>query len=341
MAKDVPIKSKINKIHKTIDLADLDYVPQRKGSGDSLDSQRSAESQQSSDSHSSVTVRESKIKHKDIPSLEKHEQWSFASTRSETDSETGVTRSAPPTVGERVYGEYPENEDVWRKRCDFESSPHKSSYHVRVLPKHRLLLDSKSGVPKRESRYVNENANSGRGALDGLISLPPIRRQPRDDFGNRKVESNSKLRHNEIETQQATKDFLSTCDRAPSKVEEILGKPEAPLRAIRKPRRDHVRSLGEEVTDSTSLDKNFALRTIDESNVVNATEKRSWSENKEADGSFRLLQSEAEWGRALNKQSLTPKRQRSSFASLDLRRRNSDPATKIGEFFFDFFVLHF
>lgn len=46
----------IQKAHQTIDYSDLEYLPQRKGSGDSLTSQRSLESQQSSDSHSSVTV---------------------------------------------------------------------------------------------------------------------------------------------------------------------------------------------------------------------------------------------------------------------------------------------
>lgn len=49
-------RRKIQKSHQTIDYSDLEYSPQRKGSGDSLTSQRSLESQQSSDSHSSVTV---------------------------------------------------------------------------------------------------------------------------------------------------------------------------------------------------------------------------------------------------------------------------------------------
>lgn len=46
-------RKKIQKSHQTIDYSDLEYTPQRKGSGDSL---RSLESQQSSDSHSSITV---------------------------------------------------------------------------------------------------------------------------------------------------------------------------------------------------------------------------------------------------------------------------------------------
>ncbi|XP_031335127.1 unconventional myosin-IXa-like isoform X2 [Photinus pyralis] len=323
----ISLKPKVSKAHKTIDLSDLDYLPQRKGSGDSLDSQRSLESQQSSDSHSSVTVREAKtnkhISH-DVSILQKQEQWSSTSTRSETDSECGITQSAPPVIGDRhsVYDEFPENEDVWHKRSDYES-PHKMQLS-RSSPKYRLISDvmSRSHTAlKRECRYGNENV---RGALDGLISLPPVRRQARDnDYSTR----NSKLRQNDLEN-QATNEFLAGCDRAPSKAEEILGKPEAPLRSVRKPRRDLVRSLGEEVTDSASLDKNFVLRTIDESNAIHADNKQSWL-SKDGESSLKLLHSEAEWGRALSKQSLTPKRQRSSFASLDLRRRNSDPATKI------------
>lgn len=49
-------RRKMQKSHLTIDFSDLEYSPQRKGSGDSLSSQRSLESQQSSDSHSSITV---------------------------------------------------------------------------------------------------------------------------------------------------------------------------------------------------------------------------------------------------------------------------------------------
>lgn len=36
-------------------------------------------------------------------------------------------------------------------------------------------------------------------------------------------------------------------DNTPNKLEEILGRPEAPIRNIRKTKRNHVKSLGEEV----------------------------------------------------------------------------------------------
>lgn len=88
-----------------------------------------------------------------------------------------------------------------------------------------------------------------------------------------------------------------------------MGKPEAPVRNTRKQKRGHVKSLGEEVTDSASLDKNILLGTIDESKA-----------NLDA-GHTTIQQGSA-------KLVLTPKRQRQNLPQLDLRRRNSDPATK-------------
>lgn len=98
-------------------------------------------------------------------------------------------------------------------------------------------------------------------------------------------------------------------DQTPNKLEQILGRPEAPVRNTRKQKRGHVKSLGEEVTDSSSLDKNILLGTIDESKA-----------NLEVFDGNRSNES--------GKQSLTPKRQRQNLPQLDLRRRNSDPATK-------------
>lgn len=79
--------------------------------------------------------------------------------------------------------------------------------------------------------------------------------------------------------------------------------------------------LGEEVSDSVSnqqMDKNsFQLRTIDE----------SFSQNEEKFKEESPKLKELDW----NKQSFTthtPKRQRSGLNSLELKRRNSDPATK-------------
>ncbi|GJQ74626.1 Myo9 [Trypoxylus dichotomus] len=129
----------------------------------------------------------------------------------------------------------------------------------------------------------------------GLISLPPVRRSSRED--------------------------VNWKENIGSKAEEILGKPKVPLRNLKKQsKRSHVRSLGEEVPDSGAAqsDKNsFQLRTIDESLVQN--------DDKKKDESPKLK--ELDW----NKQSFathTPKRQRSGLNTLELKRRNSDPATK-------------
>lgn len=82
-----------------------------------------------------------------------------------------------------------------------------------------------------------------------------------------------------------------------------------PIRNTRKQKRVHVKSLGEEVTDSSSLDKNILLGTIDESKANLDLGNNSTQETG-------------------TKQILTPKRQRQNLPQLDLRRRNSDPATK-------------
>lgn len=291
-------KHKINKSHKSIDYAELEYSPHRKGSDDSLGSQRSVDSQYSSDSHSSVTVREL---NKDISSLKKHDQWSSVSTRSEADSEgCATTHSAPPVMGEKfsIYDEF-SNDSVWLKRSEQSYMPRSSQ------------TPGRSQV-KRDTKYVNETV---RIATDALKSLPPIRRQPKDAPKFPLTESDFTAR-----------EIYYAYDRTPSKAEEILGKPEAPVRNTRKPKRTHVKSLGEEVTDSSnsSLEKN-QLGTIDESKVIHPDLSgiKTKSLQKDVEASMELLRSEGEV-----KQSLTPKRQRSSL-SLDLRRRNSDPATKI------------
>lgn len=67
------------------------------------------------------------------------------------------------------------------------------------------------------------------------------------------------------------------------------------------------------MTDSGSLDKGV-LGTIDE--------RKAHTELNRLSGTFVAPD-------VPNKQSLTPKRQRQNLTQLDLRRRNSDPATKV------------
>jgi hypothetical protein len=256
-------KRKISKSHKTIDYSELDFVPQRKGSDESLGSQRSLESQQSSDSHSSATIREL------TRSKPKHGQWSTQSTRSETDSESfPATHSASPSGKQSSYGSFSSEEVFMGGKLEQDALPPKTQL-TRAPP-------------------VNQ---SGKRNLDGLKSLPPVRRP------NREI---SRLGNEEKQ------DVYYGNDHTPNKLEQILGKPEAPIRSIRKAKRAHVKSLGEEVTDGGNLDKNAILGTIEETKTLHKED---------------LLQHD------LTKPSLTPKRQRHNIG-LDLRRRNSDPATK-------------
>ncbi|CAH1131340.1 unnamed protein product [Ceutorhynchus assimilis] len=263
-------RKKISKSHQTIDYSDLDYSPQRKGSGESLDSQRSYESQQSADSHLSNTVRET-AKAETPSHLDK--QWSSTSTTSETTlSESAAptnTRSAPPHISEK-FTKFQSSEDG-----DVNSS------FKPQLTRSQAVNWAATAV-KRDSRYVNDN-------MRGLRSFPV--RRPSKAYEDRPD--------------------VYPFDNKPNKTEEILGRPEAPVRSTRKSKRGHVKSLGEEVTDSGSIDKGI-LGTIDE-------RKAHFSDFSRLTANFI----------APDKQSLTPKRQRQNLPQLDLRRRNSDPATKV------------
>lgn len=298
-------KRKINKSHKTIDYSELEYTPHRKGSGDSLGSQRSLDSQHSSDSHSSVTVREL---NKNSSMSRKFEQWSSTSTRSETDSESGITHSAPPVVDHKgsVYKEFVPDE-LWHRHSDPD--------YLQKTQLTRTPQVSSRAQLKRETRYVNDNVRS---TPEGLKSFPPIRRPTTREIPKFPAG----------ESEFSARDIYCGYDHAPSKAEEILGKPEAPLRNTRKPKRSHVKSLGEEVTDSSSLDKNQFLTTIDESKVIHPDITARLKSSQKDESSSNFLIAEKEFSGGTPKQSLTPKRQRSGLA-MEVRRRNSDPATKV------------
>nr|XP_023020766.1 unconventional myosin-IXa-like [Leptinotarsa decemlineata] len=258
------IRKKLPKSHQTFDYSDLEYTPLRKGSGDSLDSQRSFGSQQSSDSHSSVTVREL-LKQETLMS---DKQWPSTSTTRDFLPESGATKSASSVVNNKL---------VW----DHEPIPRE--YHTKQPLSRSEAINSWVPPPvRRDSRY---------GEVKNLRSYQPVRRPNREKFP------------------LDDRPDVYPYDQTPNKLEQILGRPEAPMRNTRKSKRGHVKSLGEEVTDSVSLDKNVFLGTIDESKV-----------HPEFDTSIPM--------EVDTKQSLTPKRQRQNLSQLDLRRRNSDPATK-------------
>ncbi|XP_066140696.1 unconventional myosin-IXb-like isoform X2 [Euwallacea fornicatus] len=279
--QDSDPRKRITKSHQTFDYSDLGtYSPQRKGSGESLDSQRSYESQQSSDFQ--MMGHPNQPAHKpDASSLDKQwsstsdtitKQWSSASTTSETISESGATRSAPPVTSER-FGKFPSSDE-----CESGSSKPQLTRSQAV--------NWAAPAMKRDSRHVNDTMRSSRNF--------PVRR-PSKAYDDRP-------------------DPIYPFDHTPNKLEEILGRPEAPVRSTRKSKRNHVKSLGEEVTDSGSIDKGV-LGTIDEKRLHPIVSRLS--------GNFIAQEGS-------NKQSLTPKRQRqNNLSQLDLRRRNSDPATKV------------
>lgn len=125
------------------------------------------------------------------------------------------------------------------------------------------------------------------------------------------------------------------------KVEDInrgKGLPEVPIRTTRKPRRDVVcRSMGEEMTDSVISPDNktsVLLSTIREANVLSpdSLNKQVWKPRKECDNitsTTQLLQHEAEILNYKKSPQQIPSKRARNITTLDLRRRNSDPATKI------------
>lgn len=201
-----------------------------------------------------------------------------------------------------------ESETVWRIRSDFTEkttptkvsvsrSPHMTQYRPQESPR-RIEPSTKEPV-KREIRQV----------ADGLISCTPIRRNARAlsiDPASQYKRNDNRIRIN--------------LDAKPT---EIL--PEVPARVMRKPRRDVLcRSVGEEVTDSAPIEaKNPILGTIGETNLYDT--RTDWIK-KDPPDSARLIESET-W----QQQPYTPgKRARSgAVTTLELRRRNSDPATKL------------
>ncbi|KAJ8940424.1 hypothetical protein NQ318_009217 [Aromia moschata] len=148
-------------------------------------------------------------------------------------------------------------------------------------------------VVRRDFRYANDGKN--------LRSYHPVRRTNRE------------------KSVLDDRPDVYPYDQTPNKLEQILGRPEAPIRNTRKSKRTHVKSLGEEVTDSAAVEKSLLLGTIDESKAhPDFTKGQKATMNA-------FLQAESELPL---KQSLTPKRQRHNLPTLELKRRNSDPATK-------------
>ncbi|XP_066994097.2 unconventional myosin-IXa isoform X2 [Anabrus simplex] len=322
-------------------------VGERKGSNDSLTSQKSVESQRSTDSQSSAPVRETlhKKAKRQLQAFigvgKKSEKWeSGVAPLIHSDSEMEesnqlLSRSVLPDVltahHNRISGsEPPSADDVWYKRSNI------------------LLDQSEISVPKSSitrSPRVSQHVNSGDTPSD-----------------NRRV-LKRELR-TEVSTLSAEQKTRSPLKSSISHDEQYMTKPniepEIPVRIarrIRAPRELVCRSVGEEMTDSMTGDSNTntgLLGTIRETNIVHeggkSNETRSsWALRKEprsSDGSEssysgQFSSQESEWSHVpphldnvylksgIPIHGVPTKRNRSgAITSLHLKRRNSDPATK-------------
>lgn len=205
-----------------------------------------------------------------VRELSKQETSSLGKQWSSTSTETEGFADTPATKSAPpIMGE----KSIWE--------PISKDYHTKPPLQRAEAVNWGATSARRDLRYSGDTSKS-------LRSYHPVRRPLRE------------------KPPPEDRPDVYPYDQTPNKLEQILGRPEAPVRSTRKQKRGHVKSLGEEVTDSSSLDKSILLGTIDESKAHLDVGKR-----EEA-----------------GKQILTPKRQRQNLPQLDLRRRNSDPATK-------------
>lgn len=253
------------------------------------------------------------------------------------------SKSAPPVIihspmpGSPFYDE--DSNSEWRKSSVY-AFPDTPSIKKTVSPTYLTMYKPQSQKPVIHDWFAGNsgaNPNNGRAESarkrdlrnnDGLISLPPIRRDPR-------VNNESSIRRaNDVAGMKTLVDIKYDKPRGDSKTSSPNEDfPTVPVRSIRKPRRELVcRSMGEEVTDSGLTEaKNAALLgTIREANIpdAGASPKCVWQLQN---SSTQFIQNEADISFENLKKSPGGKRPRGGIAStLDLRRRNSDPATKIG-----------
>ncbi|XP_017776709.1 PREDICTED: unconventional myosin-IXa-like isoform X2 [Nicrophorus vespilloides] len=246
----------------------------------------------SEDSLNSVRSYESQFSESGVPCsgdsnpYSKHELWSSTSTKSETDSEFSIS-------SHHIQSAPPHCGNNQSTYPSFDDSPYPvKAPHKNVTRALPIGLSSYALPGKREK-------------AEGFINLAPIRRRDGTDIHKPDKEN----------------------DHVPDKAKQMLGfLPIPPSRNSRNNRRSHVKSLGEEVTDSAAFDKIAHLGTIDEfvgtyPPDIQMRDLKDYSDNS------KLLIAESD----LSNKSLTPKRTRSGIG-LDLKRRNSDPATKVSSF---------
>ncbi|XP_023707934.1 unconventional myosin-IXa isoform X6 [Cryptotermes secundus] len=332
-------------------------VTERKGSSDSLTSQKSIESQRSSDSQSSAPVRDTLHKAKrQIQALigvgKKSDKWD-GGTAPQVHSDGEVDETIPTTTrsAPTIISSAPSNES-------FSGSDHKSVHSVwRKRPD--LTFDLSDGSSLRKSVATDLTDASHDSRLSSTLSsemcivAPPVRRESKLS----RQEAASAFLFAEQRSRTPLKTSVSHDERHSLRNPD----PEIPVRMTRRqraPREVVCRSVGEELTDTSNVDPTgnpLFLGTIRESNISSdgssAGENRTiWASRKEprsSDGSessyaSRLSSSqEAEWSpdmdtsaytkSGLQIHSVATKRSRSgAITSLELKRRNSDPATKCG-----------
>ncbi|XP_021933704.1 unconventional myosin-IXa-like isoform X3 [Zootermopsis nevadensis] len=331
-------------------------VTERKGSSDSLTSQKSIESQRSSDSQSSAPVRDTLHKAKrQIQALigvgKRPDKWDggiapLVHSDGEVDETNSTTsKSAPPVITSTpssdsfAGSDHRQEHIVWRKRPDF-------AFDVSDGGSSRKSIVTDSTDTSQDSRLSSTSSSE-------MCFLAPV------------VRRESKLSH-----QEAAAAFLFAEQRNRTLKTSISHDeqrslhnpdPEVPVRMARRQRSTReilCRSVGEELTDNASADpasNPVFLGTIRESSISSdgnsAGENRTmWASRKaprSSDGSEssyagRLSSSqEAESSPDLDNStyiksglqihSVATKRSRSgAITSLELKRRNSDPATKCG-----------
>lgn len=267
----------------------------------------------------------------------KSEIWEYHNRSDEDLDLDQDAKSAPPIV-ERfsTYANLPESNEI--RKIYYSDIPSKPTVSRTSLLSHRPLSDinidrTTPDVKKRENKT-------------GLIYLPPVRRDPRlnTDMGGaqRRVTDPGIRTRVDVRYTQGNQIEIVPSDDSEAKTTENktdlnIGQPEVPIRNIRKPRRDLVcRSVGEEVTDSVinpDSKNSLLLSTIREANIMSPenVSKQVWKPRKECENliaTAQLIQHESE----LNYKKIPqqhPVKRGGTLTILDLKRRNSDPATKI------------
>lgn len=218
-----------------------------------------------------------------------------------------------------------------------------SNYNVKLEPNERFLhMESTSG---REQRRLSDNSVPS----DRIESVPasPIRRdqayghsKETKDFSflrRQNSEGDTSMKLDTVNDENALKSPLQKGSSSKEKNSRPKEKcePDVPVRSARRnrPSREfHCRSMGESVSETnTGESKSLFLGTIKESDLNKSTNVWTRKDNSPHETASRSV---TDWpvnkSESASKTQQPGKRMRSNaITTLELRRRNSDPATKI------------